>query len=51
MELLKENCMRIPFKNMKNEHVVRIGFFTGVITQYVNTNYYEQAIVNKTGLN
>ena len=45
MELLKENRTRIAFKNTKNEHVVRIGFFTGVMIEYSNTNYYEEAIV------
>jgi len=48
IELLKENCTRIALKKTKNEHVARIGFFTGVMTQYANTNYYEEAIVKST---
>ena len=51
MKLLKENFTRIALKKTKNEYVVRIGFFTRVMTQYANTNYYEEAIVKSIGLN
>ena len=50
MDLLKENCIRIIFKNTKNEYIERIGFFTGVMIQYVNTPYYKEAVVKETEL-
>ena len=51
IELLKKNHMRIAFKNMKNKYVARIGFFTRLVIQYANTNYYKEAIVKSIGLN
>ena len=38
-------------KKTKNEYVVRIRFFTRVMIQYANMNYYKEAIVKSIGLN
>ena len=51
IEFLKEKHTRIACKYERDEHTVRVRFFTGLNTQYTNAQYYKEAVVKAIEIN